>query len=681
MLDTIKLRVHGINDEKRDIVSQVKATNKLTSKFAVPEHNDLYKAMLGFKGRNFSMSTFKNRTVMEISERDEDSFLLDENTSKIYQHEQIRNVMIFQDERKVKEVNMSINGNYRIPSSYNGVAFRINEAGGYIDFEFSIPKYLYGHSLAEFVPQIASSYYERNELKIHTWAWQQRHIYKRLNAFLDIFIEDICTHFKLEALLNKRYIEIRRLDLCFNQYFDSKAESLRYLDHLKKINYKRYKNNANAPVEYNTSLSYTSSEGAYFKIYHKGTEYSQSKHGDLKKHLAVNQKWIAKITKRMTAKQRKKHRWNVEFNKYNKVAKEHKKEWFELKSIFEDLGNGTLNPKEYPEHRVRFAKKLYQAMPYKIGFYKKEMDKVLRYEVSLSNSWFSYYYKHKIFRKDCDLHNASYIAFKQTKSDLDARNNGHKVNAVDMRNYKMMNKFLGRRAYLMLDTPFHIKHIWEKSGRNDYRPNTGVYRIQPSGIPNTMLEHNDVGTFGEDILKWAVKHFKKLVDYYQVHQLDPDDDLQTRINKYNDEVDDRVEMYNESNFYKIIRNDGKPYIKGRKVITKPVQLLTEKEKSDLGLKKIRPLIMITISDMMKKGFDKGIDDAKSLAQIRKDLKISPSQWTRYMRDLKKFGISYQTRVDLNPIETTKDWSKMYMNLGEYDFGRKFYVRNNQRYNE
>lgn len=678
MIDTLQLRLHGINDLRKGIINEIAVSNGHFSQYAIPEHNDLYKKMLNYKGKYMTRQMVKTREVEEYSDRDDDDFLLSENSSTVNYHRQIRNVMQFTDERKVKEVNMSINGTYRVPSSYNGITYRINESAGYIDFQMSVPKYLYGHSLAEFVPQINSDRYERDFMKAHTWNFQQKHIHKRLNEFIDIFINDICNHFQLEALLNKRYIEVRRVDLCFNQYFDSKQDALRYLEHLKAINHNRYKSNQKAPREYNTSLEYYSSTGAYFKIYHKGTEYSMSKDGDLKKHLEVNKKWMDKIFKRYLSKiSYSSKNWMKSFLEEMREKGDNRSDASKLKSIRAEMeqimvamSKGDFSRDNYSKRTLRFASRLYKVMPYKVDFFKKKTDLILRYELSLKNQWFSYYYKHKVFRKDCEIHNNAYLRFKRTKSDLDSRNRGYEPTQKEHRNHKMMNAYLNRKAHLFLETNPLLKRF-ESYGKIDYNVAKDYYRITAFGLKDTILHDKDVGTFSSDILKWAIKHFKVICDHYQVHSINPDDDLESRITKYNSDVDERVSNYNEKYHYMIYNNNGKQKIKNGVLVTKATQLLTQKKKVELGMKKIRPMIMIAINEQLKR--------KKSLRTIRKGLKVSDSQWSRYLKDLKVFGITEQSRIDPAPIQTCTDWGRMYLHLQSIDFYNKFYVKRNHSY--
>ena len=146
MIDTIRLRFHGILDMKPGVLAEIRNANKVEMLPVIPEHHQLYIRMLKYKGKYFSMVKVYNKTKETLETLNESEYLEAEN-HKEYYHSYNRNVMRFIDEGQVKYHNMKTNGKYRVPSSTSDVTFQINEKGGYIDIEFSVPKYIYGHNL------------------------------------------------------------------------------------------------------------------------------------------------------------------------------------------------------------------------------------------------------------------------------------------------------------------------------------------------------------------------------------------------------------------------------------------------------------------------------------------------------------------------------------------------------
>jgi hypothetical protein len=156
------------------------------------------------------------------------------------------------------------------------------------------------------------------------------------------------------------------------------------------------------------------------------------------------------------------------------------------------------------------------------------------------------------------------------------------------------------------------------------------------------------------------------VRYYQVKSLSNYDGLITRINNYNLEVDKRVMDYNDENHFKTYNHLGKPKIKGNKVITKATQLLTRTQLVELRLKKVSPLILITIIKLLKRG--------KSLAMVRKEMNLSASQFSRYKKDLELFDISEQSVFEAKPVETCTDFSEYYQKTETTNYVNNFFIK-------
>lgn len=141
-----------------------------------------------------------------------------------------------------------------LPSSHYSVATFVNTSRNRLEFNFSIPKYLYGTNVHQFINLYdQSSYYQFNELV----------------KFLRRFIKD---NFIQEPV--DEDIEINRIDLCYNQYFANKSDALLYLDKQKELLVKFARSSKNKYRTYDTSLFYVTRRYS-FKIYHKGTEFEK----------------------------------------------------------------------------------------------------------------------------------------------------------------------------------------------------------------------------------------------------------------------------------------------------------------------------------------------------------------------------------------------------------------------
>src|SRR5690606_27955484 len=130
--------------------------------------------------------------------------------------------------------------------------------------------------------------------------------------FIDKFFTDLITflnqdsNFLIDTFPDYNYIEIRRIDLCYNQHFETKEEALMYLENQKKLKKEKNYNTKSQTKSFGTTHAQTTSFGSYFKIYHKGSEYSKSD-GDLKKHLEINRKFLEKNYKKITSEILKEH--------------------------------------------------------------------------------------------------------------------------------------------------------------------------------------------------------------------------------------------------------------------------------------------------------------------------------------------------------------------------------------
>lgn len=657
MFDTIKFRLHGILDVDDTTLALIKKETKGLTNVVVPEHQELYKKLIKYRDKNFTLRQVFNRETNTVEVLDEEEFLLLENSKQFSQFYQNRNMMRFVDAKKTKDVNLRINGTYRLTSSSPDVNFSINENGSFIDFEVSVPKYLYGHNIAQFIPQVNSQRYLRFGTNLHSWNVQTKLLYQRILEFFDRFFTDLCTVFKLETMPNYEYIEIRRVDLCYNQFFNSKEDALTYLQNVKKLkkerNYKTKKQTSN----YGTTYALASQFGSYFKIYHKGEEYSKTK-GDLSKHMKLNKEFIdAKVKD------------TVSRNTFNKKFQLYKENRDLIFSTFEDYAADkpqTISQKK-KEELTPLIKEIKKHLPYDVVFLKNEADKILRYEVSLYGQFFQYLYKSKCFRRNCPIHQLYYKRYKKTKSDLDSRNTGKKVFKEDLKNYKDFHRYMSRSITLLLSDKKIRKHI--RSGANDMHPVYVTYNISRNIYKNTRLRDMDLGHFSDYFLKKCVKHFYELVQKHQIKEIDTFEDIASKIAEYNNRVEERILQYNSINAYKIRDSRGELKIRGNKVITKATQLLKESEKRNLKLKKVNANLLLFLVDKIKNG--------QSLEQYRKDAKLPSSTFHRYKKDLEMFGVfenSLETKTVIDVDTTFKDY---YWKTDTLNYQQRFFNNDNQ----
>ena len=163
-------------------------------------------------------------------------------------------------------------------SSHYQFTYMVNYTGNFIEFNFSIPKYVYGSNVLLFVDHIGDrsyTYHECCELEINILR-----AYDRVRSFLRQF-------FKMEFInieIDPIDVEVNRIDVCFNQVFRSKQESLKFLEYQKRRTKKHSRNEEGVIRMYDTALMYTTKRYSA-KIYHKGSEYQKN---DRREHEKIN---------------------------------------------------------------------------------------------------------------------------------------------------------------------------------------------------------------------------------------------------------------------------------------------------------------------------------------------------------------------------------------------------------
>jgi hypothetical protein len=652
MIDTVKIRIHGINDIKSGLQSEINKANGFDEDFILPHHNLLYRRMLQYKGKHSSRQVTRTRVRHEVNDLTDAEYFKLNFDKKLTHHFQSRDLLSFTEEKDTKTIFKNVTGKYEVPSSYAGVVYNVNDNQGFIEFQFSVPKYLFGHSLGQFVPQVDSDLYSYNARIGATWRFQAKFLYSRLMTFIKKFLEDVEAMFGIDKPIVMHYVELMRVDLCFNQYFEDKATAMKYVECLKKINHKRYKVGQKAPAEYNTSLEYTASDGSYFKVYHKGAEYSNSPYGDLKKHDAVNRRYTDNYEAKMRPDLRKIYGEckDVVFEAINARARDTPYVMDEaLKERVKEVVHG-----------------VNRRLPFNVNFFKTEMDKVLRYEISLKGTFLSYAYKTKVFRKDCPVHRTWFDRYKRTKSIYDARNQNlstQEVSSLDNKNYRMFHRWINRKSALLLTDNVNLRRF-ENDGNIDMQNNG--YKLTRYQMAYTSLVNIDVGIFSEDMLFHCVKRFQKHVRYYQVDALTSYENLMKRIENHNNSVDARVALYNEENHYRTISANGRPLIKGNRIIKKATQLLPRLELCKKGLKKVSAMYIATLVTLLKKG--------KSMAMVRDEMNLSKDQWYRLKMDLRNFNITEQSLIEPQPVETCTDWREYYNRCERKDYKQYFFVK-------
>lgn len=310
MIDTIVLRIHNLN-KNREIVELLRAKGKGTTLYDIKNpHREYFDSDTGL-----------------IYDKQEDFMQI-----KAMEYGDTGKTQIFYKDKI-------------LTSSHYYLGYQIRSDRDYIEFNFSIPKFIYGTNLVQFVPHYNENtrYYSRSE--IEDLKSIQNLTYDRLISFIKTFLKNYFQTAYHFGGIDLNDVEINRLDICFNQHFNSKKEALKYLEFQKKIKKKYIRETSNNKIDWGTSIFLTTDRYSA-KIYHKGSEYN-SKDGERKHHEKIN-------------KTKKKEIFKIE-NKYDKDG-----------------------------HLISEGLQSYS-------------DRILRYEISFRNSMMSHLYRKKIFARTCSM--------------------------------------------------------------------------------------------------------------------------------------------------------------------------------------------------------------------------------------------------------------------------------------
>jgi hypothetical protein len=192
-------------------------------------------------------------TKFEASTRTGETVVhLDKDTGEFLENSKIR-AILHHDSNSL--IPLSKRSKLHIASSDYSVSYFYNITSNFISFEFSIPKYLYGTNIIQFI-----KYFSQDSDTVY-------------DALLD-FVEGF---FKKNTydVIDMKDVELARLDLCYNQFFNSKYDAKKYLDEQKELLVKYARSTKNAFRTYENALLYTTKRYS-FKIYHKGDEFKKN---------------------------------------------------------------------------------------------------------------------------------------------------------------------------------------------------------------------------------------------------------------------------------------------------------------------------------------------------------------------------------------------------------------------
>jgi hypothetical protein len=201
----------------------------------------------------------------------------------------------------------------------------------YTLIRFSIPKWLYGTNVLQFVPSGINGVSHEND------NFDLRRTY-------DAFFEAIDYLFKTEFMvvpIDRAHVEISRIDLCYNMVFNNKHDCKEYFEHMKTVK-KKYAKVLNSTV-YGSTVAFKT-RYSYAKVYMKGVEFATHDKGKLhninKKEKIFDIKNIQELADRTL---RYEVTFRPEYLNYNfkrKVFRRKNKDWTRIKKEYNKYFNG-----------------------------------------------------------------------------------------------------------------------------------------------------------------------------------------------------------------------------------------------------------------------------------------------------------------------------------------------------
>lgn len=446
MIDTIVLRIHNIS-QYPEALQKLRVENEGTRYF----HRD--------------------------NPHEEDT--IDEETGEIFDKDSFL---------QVKQIEYADTGktwmlykNKVLTSSHYYLSYRIDFQRDLLEFNFSIPKYLYGTNIVQFIPHLNESSNTVPKEVLETLEFNIENTYFRLVTFLVHFMKEWLNGLEID----ETDIEINRIDIAFNQIFDSKEDALKYLEYQKRIKKKYIRETSKNKTDWNTSI-FLSTERYGAKIYHKGTEYKSS-NGERKHHTKIN--------------------------------RQNNKEIFQIDDILDSEGN--------------IIKEGIQSFS----------DRILRYEITFRASYMSYIFRKHIFAKNCPYFKALENDYKEVRKikkrceqNIKSKEEKQMLTTSEIRqlmkeytqlprekksNYRLYKEIMNKRC------SFRMAILEEENIRN-----TTI-----EGLSN-VKELPSKALFTKELLQQMFAIFTEFMKEFEVKKLDKFSDATQKVILYNQKVDE-----------------------------------------------------------------------------------------------------------------------------------------------
>lgn len=292
MIDTVVLKIHNL-----------KKHHNFLNKLKVISTDKFYKYRKGvnslavkdsiFESSNGELtSVFDENSLNSELTVDADSFkLVNIDTGVVVSDLVQSNPVVSLNVYDGKQWRSGMRGKLYSPSHHYSIDFYVNEGQDYCSIDFSVPKYIYATNVFQFVPHYYTGGFSFAKNK--KYGHNVEAAYDRLMSFVNSFFKKMFSGCEIDF----HEVELSRIDVCYNQLFETEKDAREYLSHLQEIHKKHIRENSKVRVNPQNGNVMFISQNYSAKIYHKGDDFQMH---DRKQILAREKKsrtYIADVEK------------------------------------------------------------------------------------------------------------------------------------------------------------------------------------------------------------------------------------------------------------------------------------------------------------------------------------------------------------------------------------------------
>lgn len=388
-------------------------------------------------------------------------------------YDQIINGIHYLDSGEKRQL---IKGYYPPPSSHYDIGYRINTHRDYIEFSFSIPKYLFGHNIAQFIKHSNSGFnYHFIGMQGNFEQLIKADGYRMFMDFMKMFIKE--TFRGMAKTIKRENVEIVRIDFCYNQFFKSKEEAFEYSSYMYKQMYNVMKRNRTSSTkssieDYHNGGFLVKSGVGYHTVYHKGSEFTYSDKRTLTKFIDSYYK---------------------EQKKYGNIK--------------------AMNAKRYHD----------------LDVLQKTADKILRHESKMQRSYMSYYFKKYVYRSKDPYYKEQMKRYKKIKAHVERIRRAHikgitidPINKTDYKFYKAFKESVIEKR--------HSFWLWPSDQIKNDQKHGQMANFREQHFSKELFEYLALEVFWKKVKQAQVKA-QQDYDTVEIKLTQHNDEVKTRIRK------------------------------------------------------------------------------------------------------------------------------------------------------